>query len=179
MAEPTVFDWVTTISSIVTPLMLLILSYLFTKISKTQENIQNLQEKLHADRIAIYNAILEPYIIIATPDAILKKQKKYQHLNKGSGDIAAEIITTPEYKQSEFKLFMIGSDSVVKAYNSLKKYYYSEKLDGTIETTKEALTLVAKLVLEIRKSVGNENTKLSHLDAIWWFVKDADKVFNA
>ena len=73
MEEPTVFDWVTTISSIVTPLMLLILSYLFTKISKTQENIQNLQEKLHADRIAIYNAILEPYIIIATPEHILKK----------------------------------------------------------------------------------------------------------
>ena len=179
MEEPTVFDWVTTISSIVTPLMLLILSYLFSKISKTQESIQNLQEKLHADRIAIYNAILEPYIIIATPEHILKKQKKYQSLNKSSGEIAAEIVATTEYKQYEFKLFMIGSDSVVKAYNSLKKYFYSGKLDGTLDTTKEVLTLAAKLVLEIRKSAGNENTKLSHLDAIWWFVKDADKVFNA
>lgn len=179
MNEPTILDWITAVSSVVTPILLVVLSFVFAKISRTQERIQNLQEKLQADRIAVYNSILEPYIVMAVPDDILHKQKKYQRSDKGSGDIAAEIISTTEYKQAEFKLLLIGSDSAVQAYNNLKKYYYSGKLDGTIETTKAVMTLIAKLVLEIRKSVGNENTKLSYRDAIWWFVKDADTLFDA
>jgi hypothetical protein len=179
MNAPTVLDWITGISAIITPILLVVLSFVFARISRTQERIQNLQEKLQTDRIAVYNSILEPYIVIATPDAVLQKQKKYQHSNKGSADIASEIITTTEYKQAEFKLLLIGSDSVVQAYNSLKKFYYSDKTDGTEENTKQALTLVAKLVLEIRRSVGNENTNLSYVDAIWWFAKDVDTYFSS
>ena len=110
MNEPTILNWITAISAVITPILLVILSFVFARISRTQERIQNLQEKLQTDRIAVYNSILEPYIIIATPDAILQKQKKYQHSNKSSGELAGEMILTTEYKQTEFKLLLIGSD---------------------------------------------------------------------
>ncbi|HEC35298.1 MAG TPA: hypothetical protein ENI39_02045 [Anaerolineae bacterium] len=174
MQERTVLDWITVISSLATPILVLVLSAIFASIGRRQEKLYELQQKLQDDRIRVYDSILEPYIVMATPEEVLHKQERYRE--KTSGDAASEIITTPEYKQAEFRLFLMGSDEVVRAYNQLKQFYYSGVLDGSQEATKEALTLIAKLVLAIRKSVGNEKTKISYRDAVWWFIKDADKI---
>jgi hypothetical protein len=88
------------------------------------------------------------------------------------------MILEPGYKHLEFKLFLIGSDGVVQAYNRLKKHYYSQNENPDPESGKKAITLVAKLIAEIRKSVGNEDTKMTYKDAVWWLVKDADKLLD-
>ena len=75
-------------------------------------------------------------------------------------------------------LYCPGTDEVVKAYNRLKQFYYADKADGTDESTKEFLGVIARLVLAIRKSVGNSKTRISEADAMWWFIKDVDKVFQ-
>ena len=62
--------------------------------------------------------------------------------------------------------------------SELRKFFFTQKFDGTEEATKQLLRLQAQFILEIRKSVGNEETKVSQMDVIWWFVKDADKTFN-
>lgn len=48
----------------------------------------------------------------------------------------------------------------------MKKFFYQDKLDGTEEATRQMLRIQAQLILEIRKSVGNEDTKISQMDAI-------------
>lgn len=38
---------------------------------------------------------------------------------------------------------------------------------------KEMMTLVGKFLLEIRKSMGNETTKLDHWHMLEWFISEA------
>ena len=110
------------IGAIVTPLVLAIVGYILTRVATRQEKVLELQAKLQDDRIAIYNRILEPYIIATIPAEIFAKDKKYQDKNPGA--IASELILNPEYKQAGFKLLMIGSDGVMTSYKKLKKYFY-------------------------------------------------------
>jgi hypothetical protein len=173
--EANYLQWISAIGAIVTPLVLAIVGAILTRVATRQEKVFELQAKLQDDRIAIYNKILEPYIIATIPPEIFAKDKKYH--GKNSGEIATELILNPEYKQAEFKLLMIGSDGVVTSYKKLKKYFY--KHTGTLapDQVKTLLTLESQIILEIRKSVGNEDTQISHNDTVWWFVKDADTYF--
>ncbi|MGD8455888.1 MAG: hypothetical protein PVF83_05850 [Anaerolineales bacterium] len=176
MNNSNTLQWISAIGSIITPILIAIVGAVLARVASRQEKVLEMQAKLQDDRIAIYNTILEPYIIALTPEGLLNKNKRFR--GKAPGDAASEIITTTEYKNAEFKLLLIGSDGVVKAYNEIKKFFYQNKMDGTEEATKQMLRIQAQLILEIRKSVGNEGTKISQMDAIWWFVKDADKVFK-
>ena len=113
---------------------------------------------------------------MSTPEELLHKHKEYKGLS--SGEAAGRIISTTEFKKVEFKLFLIGSDQVVRAYNELKRFFYAGQADGSEESAKKLLRMIGTLLLEIRKSVGNERTELSFRDAVWWFVKDADKALQ-
>ena len=73
---------------------------------------------------------------------------------------------------------MIGSDEVVKAYNNLFQYFYlreNKEEKANITELKEMMSLLGCFLLEIRRSMGNEETKLNNWDMLEWFLTDARK----
>src|SRR5690606_9995416 len=83
---------------------------------------RGLEEKLRDDRIEVYNIILEPFIILFMKDEAFALSKEYR--NKDKGQVASEKLLSLEYRQAGFKLMLFGSDSVVRAYNTLLQHTY-------------------------------------------------------
>lgn len=185
MPSPTILDYITAIGAIATPIMVLLLSgigwYLGHQFEKTRsredhlrERADELEEKLRGYRTEIYNQILEPFIILFTKDEGLPKDKEYR--GKSKVDAASAKIISLEYKQAAFKLLLMGSDEVVKAYSNLMQFFYTGQLGEKSErTTKEMMVLLGILLLEIRKSVGNETTGLHHLEMLEFLITDIRK----
>lgn len=66
---------------------------------------------------------------------------------------------------------LFGSDEVVTAYNDFFQYLY--KNNNTIDP-KEMLKALGKVVLEIRKDVGNSKTILKESDMLRSMISDID-----
>jgi len=103
--------------------------------------------------------------------------------NKGKdkNEIATNQMLTLEYRRLGFKLSLMAPDSLVKTYNNLLQYLYnmeesqSHKSENFI---KDMLKLLGTFLVEIRKSMGNEMTKLDYLDMCEWWMSDARKLKN-
>ena len=136
-----------------------------------------LEEKLRTDRIEIYNQILEPFIMLLTPDEGWSSDKRNRGKNKA--DSAKSRLLSLEYRKSAFKLSLLGSDPVVSSYNDLMQHFYSQaENDQSLsdDQARETLTLLGSFLLEIRRSMGNENTQIDNWDMIEWFITDARKI---
>jgi len=141
--------------------------------------IQQLEEKLRNDRIEIYNKILEPFFLIFSTEAVIEGSMRSKKNKKKTGvELAAEKLLTLEYQEYAFRLSLIGSDDVVRAFNNLMQAYYNlgnkeENLDN--ENNNKGLRLInlmALLLLEVRKSLGNEKTDLHPLEMLEWKIND-------
>lgn len=66
--EPNWLDYVTAISAVATPLLVLDLSALARRLRHVFERRVALEDKPREDRIAVDNAILEPFIILFSSD---------------------------------------------------------------------------------------------------------------
>jgi len=180
MDNKTWLDFLTAFGSIATPILVLFLTGAGWKIRQSIEHKTKLEEKLRDDRIEIYHQILEPYIIILMPDAAWNLDPKNK--GKDKNNEATTKLLSLEYRKLSFRLSLIGSDNVVKAFNNLYQYFYknAENSESTIQSNptdkaKEMMSLIGLLLLEIRKSMGNEETKLNEWDMLEWFITDARK----
>ena len=68
-----------------------------------------------------------------------------------------------------FKLALMGSDGVLKAYNDLMQYFY--KVQGNTDT-KIIIPLLGTFLLEIRRGMGNVSTGVNNLEMLEWLIKD-------
>ncbi len=179
---------ITAIGTIATPLLIITLGALgwtFRNRIERNQNEQNywrqywheLEEKLRDDRVKIYNDILEPYIILFTPDEGFAKEERFHKTSKA--DAAKGIILSLAYRQTAFKMALVGSDEVVRSFNDLMQYFFSlQPGKNSTESTKEMIGLLGKFLLEIRKSLGNETTALDNLEMLEWFIKDIKQYRN-
>lgn len=183
--QPTFLDYITAIGSIATPLLVLIASGIGWIITRRWEKIRQLEDKMREDRISVYNSILEPFIILFTTDEGLREKKEYR--GKSTHQAAHDKIVSLEYRQAAFKLSLMGSDEVFKAYNNLMQYFYLREArqketdsseDESFLDPKELFSYLGKLLLAIRKSVGNEATTLHHLEMLEFLIKDIKKFQN-
>lgn len=172
--SPTTLDIINSIATIATPLIVLMLTGLGWSIRNRVERAKELEEKLREDRVQIYNDILEPFIMLFTkgkPSTKNQKNKTYQQLG-------AEKIMSLEYKQAAFKLSLIGSDEVLRSYNDLMQFFYDkdDNAEGEqAESPLEMLALFGRLLLGIRKSVGNESTLLNDFEMLEFLITDLRK----
>ena len=166
---PTILDYISAIGSIATPFLVLILSGIGWMISNRIEKARQVEEKLRQDRIDIYNAVLQPHIIMFAKDEGLPE--KYKGKNKEA--VLKEILLSLEYKQAAFKLSLIGSDEVFRAYSNLMQYFYTNDLKQ--DTSLEGMRLLGVLLLEIRKSVGNEKTSFVPFEMLEFAITDIRK----
>jgi hypothetical protein len=145
------------------PTLLMVLGGIITWFTKSKiEELHAIQEKLREERRKTYAQILDPYIRLFSDI-------------KGKGpEKALEKITSYDYKKTAFDLNLFGSDEVVCAYNNLMKHSYEVEVTGN-KDPKEMMSLWGTLLLEIRKSLGNKDTKLKKFDMLRAMVKDIDK----
>ena len=70
-----------------------------------------------------------------------------------------------EYRKTSFRLALIGSDPVVKSFNNLMQdaFSRSEGSSASPSDAKKMVSLLGDLLLEIRRSMGNETTKIDNL----------------
>jgi len=66
----------------------------------------------------------------------------------------------------------MGDDNVVKAWNELLQYMYKNPESSE---TKSLLRLMGRVLLEIRRSLGNKNTQLDEMDMFRWYIKDLEE----
>jgi len=155
-------DWI----QIVAPTGLFILGGIITWIVRSKiEESRDIRVKLNEERRKNYSEILAPYIRIL---ADFKDKGPSQAIND---------IKSYEYRKTAFDLALFGSDSVVRAYNALLQYGYKDEASENVEQRgKMYLRLWGRLLLEIRKDVGNKDTELNEVDMLRWLIKDIDKL---
>ena len=155
-------DWI----QILGPALLVILGGILTWIIRSRiEESRAIQQKLNEERRKTYSEILEPYIRIF---ADLKGKGPAQAINQ---------IKSYDYRKTAFDLALFGSDNVVRAYNALLQYGYKGEADVNKEQRGETyMNLWGKLLLEIRRDVGNRKTGLGELDMLRWLISDIDKL---
>lgn len=185
--EKTLLDTIAAIATLATPVLLAILSaigwLLKNKIETSraerdiqQARIRELEDKLREDRIATYNALLDPFFLLFTTEASLATDPKFK--NKNKNDIAINQMLSFEYRQIGFKLSLVANDEVVRAYNALMQFFYHTEADQRPldQKTSNWIALMATLLLEIRRSMGNQNSNLDRWEMIEWFMQDANKM---
>lgn len=175
MVEKDWIDYVAAIGAIITPILVLILTAIGWRLRQSVERERQLEDKLREDRINTYNLILEPFIILFMTDAAWAMDKANK--GKDKGDIATTKMLSLEYRKYGFKLSLVGSDPVVLAYNALMQFFYNDADNAapSEEKLKAMMKLLGTFLLEIRRSMGNESTRLNNLNMLEWFMQDARK----
>ena len=178
METKTWIDYAIAIGSISTPLLVLLLTAVGWKARNSIERKIELENKLRDDRIKTYNQILEPFIIFLMTDVAWNTNKKNKNIDKT--EYATSKLLSLEYREASFKLALVASDALVKSYNNLMQSFYNSEQDTRDNTLKfkEMLELLGELLIEIRKSMGNEGTKLNHWDMCEFWMSDARKLKN-
>ena len=183
-SELTVFDQIVRISQVVTPFMLIVLSTvgsaMFWYIKNGIEKAQRAEEAIRDDRLETYYAILEPLIILfAVEDEVSREPGAPK---KPKNELAFEIVTSLKYREAGFNLSLFASDDVVRAYNAMMQMAYesantstSGSADYRPTDARQMLDAFGSLLLEIRKSVGNDGTSLANLEMLEWMIKDIEK----
>lgn len=177
MEEKNWLDYISAIGSVSTPILVLILTAVGWKYRQSVERKMKLEEKLRDDRIDIYNQILEPFIILLMTDTAWQSDKRNKGKNKD--EIAVAQMLSLDYRKTSFKLSLIGSDSVVSSFNNLMQHFYNQADDGQTPSNsqlKTMMSLLGSFLLEIRKSMGNETTKIDNWGMLEWFMTDARKM---
>jgi hypothetical protein len=183
-AEKELLETISAIATLVTPILLVLLGGIgwvlknSIESSKAEQDvkasrIRELEDKLRDDRIETYNNLLEPFFLLFTSEAAFALDPKFK--NKDKNQIAIAKMLSVEYRKIGFKLSLVANDAVVRAYNKLMQFFYHEDTDSRTleEKTCQWIALMGTLLLEIRKSMGNESSGLDRWEMIEWFMPDA------
>lgn len=152
---------------IVAPPLLMVIGGIITWFLKAKsEELRIVEAKLSEQRWKAYDEILEPYIRIF---ANLKDPKNIE-------DATTKILSY-DYRKTAFNLNLFGSDGVVRAYNSLMKHFF-HAASSKQQDPKVMMRLWGNFLLEIRKSLGNKNTKLKDIEMLEAMITDIDKILT-
>jgi len=159
-------DWIQILAPTLFGTGLFVLGGIITWIIRSRiEESRAIRIKLNEERRKNYSEILAPYIRIF---ADLKGEGPAQAINE---------IKSYDYRKTSFDLALFGSDNVVRAYNALLQYGYKGEANENMEQRGGIyMRLWGKLLLEIRKDVGNKDTKLNEFDMLRWLISDIEKL---
>lgn len=168
-----VLEVLTAIGSIATPILVLLLSGIGWIVKEEVQRQTALADMLREDRVETYNKILEPFVILLMTDAAWQSDPLNEGRNRA--DLATKMLLSTDYRHHGFKLALLGSDSVVKAYGEMMQYAFhlDPSKAATPEQVKRLVALLGALLLEIRRDAGNEATQLDRWHMLEWFVTDA------
>ena len=155
-------EWSELIIALAGPVFMAIGGIISWIIKNRSEELRTNREKLKTEQRKIYSEILEPYI------------RMFADI-KGEGIAqAVKKIKSYDYRKTAFELSLIGSDEVVDAYIKLMQHSYQAEETGKQDPS-TMMNLWGSLLLEIRKSLGHNNTKLIPKDMLRPMISDIDK----
>jgi len=125
------------------------------------EKLRRLEESLQDRRLKLYSDALDPFVKLF---AGVKDVKANAQVMKDIGGYA--------YRKTIFDVTMFGSDEVVQAHNALWTHIYESETKG--QDPRELMRLWASLLLAVRRSVGNADTKLDEWDMLAAQIKDIE-----
>ena len=123
-----------------------------------RESSERERERLSDERRQIYLKILEPTI------RLFAGIKDPEEMEK-----AMQQMSSYEHRRALFELNLMGSDDVVGALNDFMQYIYR---GGT--NSRELMAYWGRLLLSIRRDLGNRGTILSEVDMLRSQVTDID-----
>lgn len=146
------------------PSLLMVIGGVISWVLKSRrEELQELDRQLSSKRERIYLEALRPYITMFTD--------KKDGMRKGL-ESARAIIKSEKYWKNQIELCLYAPDNVVKAFNNLLEYTYSSE-ETDERSGYVSLGKYAKLLLEVRKALGNKRTRIEPLDMLIGSIKDA------
>lgn len=149
---------------------LMALGGLISWIIKTRlEQLRTATKDLQTERRKIYVDLLIPYIrlVTALPRASSSDQVPPEIL---------EEMLSYEYRKTAFEVILLGSDEVVRSFNSFMGQAYKSEVEGA-----DPIGMIhhwGNLLLEIRKSLGNKKTDLDSWEMMRWMITDIDKYID-
>ena len=171
MTEPQSIDWVDLLATLATPLVIAILGWLFLARQKKNELQAARYDSLRIERLEVYQTILEPFVIAFIADAVWDSDPNRRGKTKES--LMIEKIHSSEFRRAAFQMSFVGTDQVVRAYNAVMQSAFRGDLNGT-----SAVLLLAQFLLEVRRSAGNEDTKLESVEMLAGIITDIENVRN-
>ena len=175
--NPDTINLITAIGAVATPILLAIFSVIGWRLRQKVERRIELDNQLREDRIAIYNDIIEPFVILLMTDAAWTQDRKNK--GKDKNQFAMSKMLSLDYRRRGFQLSLMGSDDVVRSYNLLLQLFYDQRTSGNSVPESylvEMLQRLGNFLLNIRRSMGNEATELEAWDMIEWWMADAKKL---
>ena len=177
MTDPSWTDAVTALGVGVTPLAVAGFGWLLNRKWNRDEQKRQKEERLHPSRLDVYKKCLEPFAVALMPDKMWEigdANKKYR--TKDKEQAAMVSLSSIDYRNNTFELMLIGSDEVVRAYNDLFQFFYSDAPRENENAGKEGIAKLGSLLLEIRKSVGEDSTELENWDMLKWLITDIESL---
>ena len=171
MTEPQSIDWVDLLATLATPLVIAILGWVFLARQKKNELQAARYDSLRIERLEVYQTILEPFVIAFIADAVWDSDPNRRGKTKES--LMIEKIHSSEFRRAAFQMSFVGTDQVVRAYNAVMQSAFRGDLNGT-----SAVLLLAQFLLEVRRSAGNEDTKLESVEMLAGIITDIENVRN-
>lgn len=177
LRRDTIFDfnlneWFELARLIITFVSAVIIPIAIVKLGEKISKIQQIEEKLRNDKIEIYNKVLEPFFLIFSTPEIIRGSFKNKESQKKTGDqLAIEKMLNVDFQEYSFKLILLGSDKVVRAYNNLLQAFYNQPTIGN-EPGLDLIKYTSVLLLEVRRDLGNSTTKLHEFELLEWKLHD-------
>lgn len=120
--------------------------------------------RLTDERRKTYLEVLDPFI------TLLSKQTMK---NEPAQKRVIDEIKSPKYQRNRSELTFFGSDEVVDAYNELMQYTFH--MDPRAEDRGHQLMgRWGRLLLAVRRDLGNSGTKLDEWDMLAGLITDVD-----
>ena len=130
------------------------------------EELRATQERLVAERRKLYIELLEPYIRMfaakgddSAPDTIK----------------AMQTIPSFEYRKTAFEFGFFASDGVMRAWNDMLASFFAASQQGRQIDAKALISAYGRVLLEIRRSLGNKDTSLQPKDMLRSMITDIDR----
>jgi hypothetical protein len=125
------------------------------------KKLNSIEEKLREDRRKIYFNLLIPFV------------KLFNKENSRDDSIA--YLMSEDYRRTSFEVTLIGSDAVVKAFGDLmQQTFKGPTKQREINKPDETIVLFANLLLQIRKDLERNSTKLGKKDMLRHMITDID-----
>lgn len=172
MKDPHWIEYAKAVGAVATPILVLALTALGWRLRRRLERRLDLEDKLREDRIAVYNVVLEPFMIAFISDAVWALDDANTGLDKAK--VVQSKISSLSYRQHAFRMSLVGDDRVVKAYNKLMQHFFQTDPEqgSELKHVKTVVALLGTFLLEVRRSMGNEETKLDNWEMLEWFLTD-------
>ncbi|SFT90853.1 hypothetical protein SAMN04489724_2728 [Algoriphagus locisalis] len=132
--------------------------------------IQRQRDKLNLEQEAFFQKKRENYFNVISPLVLM--------ISNGSNKREQEKIITKilsnEYRKEVLALSLYGNDEVVKSFNNLFQFIYNR--NDIPDYTDIMMPLLGKILLEMRKELGNKSTSLDEYGILEFLIKDIKEV---